>query len=40
MIKTFDTKIEAEDYVKIMAKNQGATVRMHASKGKNKGRIQ
>jgi hypothetical protein len=40
VIKTFDTKVEAEDYVKVMAKNQGATVRMHASKGKNKGRIQ
>ncbi len=39
-IKLFDTKVEAEEYVKKMAENQGASVAVHASKGKNKGRIQ
>lgn len=39
-IKLFDTKEEAEAYCKHMAENQGGTVLVHASKGKNKGRIQ
>ena len=39
-IKLFKTKPEAEEYVKKMAENQGASVAVHASKGKSKGRIQ
>ena len=40
VIKLFDTKAEAEEYVKKMAENQGVGFLTHASKGKNKGRIQ
>lgn len=39
VIKLFDTKKEAEEYVAVMAENQGATALVHNSKGKNKGRI-
>ena len=40
VIKLFATKAEAEAYTKKMAENQGVGVLTHASKGKNKGRIQ
>ena len=40
VIKIFDTKAEAEAYVKGMAERQGRSVLTHNSKGKNKGRIQ
>ena len=40
VIKTFDTKAEAEAFVKGMAERQGRSVLTHNSKGKNKGRIQ
>lgn len=40
VIKLFDTKAEAEEYTKKMAQNQGVAVLSHASKGKNKGKIQ
>lgn len=40
VIKLFDTKAEAEEYVKKMAENQGVGFLTHASKGKNKGKIQ
>ena len=40
VIKLFDTKAEAEEYSRKMAENQGVAVLTHASKGKNKGRIQ
>ena len=40
VIKLFNTKAEAEEYVKKMAENQGVAVHTHASKGKNKGKIQ
>ena len=40
VIKLFDTKVEAEEYVKKMAENQGVAYLTHASKGKNKGKIQ
>ena len=40
VIKLFDTKVEAEEYVKKMAENQGVGYLTHASKGKNKGKIQ
>lgn len=40
VIKLFDTKVEAEEYTKRMAENQGVSYLSHASKGKNKGRIQ
>lgn len=40
VIKTFDTKAEAEEFVKAMAERQGRSVLTHNSKGKNKGRIQ
>lgn len=40
VIKTFDTKAEAEAYTKQMAENQGGVMLTHASKGKSKGRIQ
>lgn len=40
-IKLFNTKVEALAYVENLAKNQGgAAVRVHASKGVNKGKIQ
>ncbi|MBP5342509.1 DUF2188 domain-containing protein [bacterium] len=39
-IKLFKTKDEATAYVAKMAENQGANVAVHASKGKNKGKIQ
>ena len=38
-IKLFDTKAEAEAYCKKMAENQGGTLLVHASKGKNKGKF-
>lgn len=40
VIKLFPTKKEAEDYCGKMAENQGATLQVHASKGKSKGKIQ
>ncbi|MCQ2776109.1 MAG: DUF2188 domain-containing protein [Bacilli bacterium] len=40
VIKTFATKAEAEAYSEQMAENQGGIVLTHASKGKNKGKIQ
>ena len=40
VIKLFDTKAEAEEYTKKMAANQGVAMLSHASKGKNKGKIQ
>ena len=40
VIKLFDTKAEAEAYTKKMAENQGVGFLTHASKGKNKGKIQ
>ena len=40
VIKLFDTKAEAEAYTKQMAENQGVAYLSHASKGKNKGKIQ
>lgn len=40
VIKLFNTKVEAEEYTKRMAENQGVSYLSHASKGKNKGRIQ
>ena len=40
VIKLFDTKVEAEAYTKQMAENQGVGFLTHASKGKNKGRVQ
>ncbi len=39
VIKLFDTKVEAEEYCTKMAKNQGATLQIHNSKGANKGKI-
>lgn len=39
VIKAFDNKIDAEQYTKKMAKNQGGKMLIHASKGKSKGRI-
>lgn len=38
-IKLFDTQKEALEYSKKMAKNQGASLLVHNSKGANKGRI-
>ena len=38
-IKLFDTKAEALEYTLAMSKNQDASVRFHASKGVNKGKI-
>ena len=38
VIKLFSTKVEAEDYCNKMAKNQGATLLVHKSKGANKGK--
>jgi len=40
VIKLFDTKIEAENYARQLAENQDARFVTHASKGKNKGKIQ
>lgn len=37
-IKLFDTKVEAQAYCEQMAKNQGATLLMHNSKGAKKGK--
>ena len=39
VIKLFDTKKEAEEYLKIMANNQKGTVLFHNSKGDRKGAI-
>ncbi len=39
-IKLFDTKEEAMAYAKTLSNNQDATLRVHASKGKSKGKIQ
>ena len=39
VIKLFGTKVEAEDYCAQMAKNQGATLLVHNSKGANKGKV-
>lgn len=39
VIKLFKTKVEAEEYCAKMAKNQGATLAVHNSKGANKGKI-
>ena len=39
VIKTFNTKDEALDYVKKLADNQDASIAFHASKGANKGKI-
>ena len=39
-IKLFATQKEALEYTKKMAENQGVAVLSHASKGKNKGKIQ
>lgn len=38
VIKLFATKAEAEEYCTQMAKNQGATLMVHNSKGANKGK--
>ena len=38
VIKLFATKVEAEEYCEKMAKNQGATLMVHKSKGANKGK--
>ena len=38
-IKLFKTQKEALDYTKQMADNQGGSMLVHNSKGKNKGRI-
>ena len=38
VIKLFSTKVEAEDYCAQMAKNQGATLLVHNSKGAKKGK--
>ncbi len=40
VIKLFDTKAEAEAWVKDRSANTGRAVLVHASKGKNKGKIQ
>lgn len=40
VIKLCKTKEEALQYAETLAKNQGGTVSFHASKGKNKGKIQ
>lgn len=39
-IKLFDNQAEALVYAKKMAKNQDGSVLIHASRGKNKGKIQ
>jgi len=38
-IKLFNTKEEALEYTKNMAKNQGRAILVHASKGPNKGKL-
>ena len=38
VIKLFDNKVSAEEYCEKMAKNQGATLLVHKSKGANKGK--
>lgn len=38
-IKLFKTKVEAEEYTKKMAENQGGVMLTHNSKGANKGKI-
>ena len=38
VIKLFNTKVEAEEYCEKMAKNQGATLLVHNSKGAKKGK--
>ena len=38
VIKLFSTKVEAETYCTELAKNQGATLLVHNSKGANKGK--
>ena len=38
VIKLFSTKVEAEAYCEKMAKNPGATLLVHKSKGANKGK--
>lgn len=38
VIKLFSTKVEAEEYCEQMAKNQGATLLVHKSKGASKGK--
>lgn len=40
VIKTFDTKVEAMKYGDSLAENQEGIVLVHASKGKNAGKIQ
>ncbi len=40
VIKTFDTKAEAQEYTKKMAANTGRSILTHASKGASKGKIQ
>ena len=39
VIKLFDTKVQAEEYCKVLGQNQNGTILVHASKGKSKGRI-
>ena len=39
VIKLFNTKVEAEAYCEQMAKNQGATLLVHNSKGASKGKV-
>mgnify|MGYP002515278537 CR=1 FL=1 len=39
VIKTFTTKIEAEEYVNGLAERQDGSYQVHASKGRNKGKI-
>lgn len=39
VIKLFNNKVEAEAYCAQMAKNQGATLLVHNSKGANKGKV-
>ena len=40
VIKLFNTKVEAEEWVNEKAESTGRTVLVHASKGKSKGKIQ
>lgn len=39
VIKLFNTKVEAEAYVKQLSENQGVGFMTHASKGASKGKI-
>ena len=39
VIKLFKTKVEAEEYSKKMAENQGGALLVHKSKGPNKGKL-